>query len=144
MARFIAGKTVKLGYTHYEPGELLPEKVQTTAGGDVVALEKLSNFRECMRDGTFKPAPREVLEALAAKEDELDVDDGDKGKGKGRGEQLPPLHLPTLKEWTSRGYGLGEDKKPLEGEPLQKAYEKFIDGLRSDAKRDRREVVEPK
>lgn len=129
MAKFIAGKLVLLGNTHFNEGDVLPDKVRI--GADLVPLEKLSNFKECMKDGTFKPAPAP----------ELDVDEDDDKKPK-------PYVLPTLQEWTKAGYGreVVDGKttdKLLEGKLLIETYEKALDGYRAEAKKQGRPVVEP-
>jgi len=48
-----------------EPGEELPEKVMLTGQTEPTPLEKVGNFNECIKDGTFKLASE--AEAPAAK-----------------------------------------------------------------------------
>lgn len=45
MAKYVAGKIVRIGTSHFSPGEALPASV-----------EQLSNFDACLKDGTFVEA----------------------------------------------------------------------------------------
>ena len=65
MAKYLAGKLVRLGNSHFQPGEELPEKVMLTGQTEPTPLEKVGNFNECIKDGTFKLASE--AEAPAAK-----------------------------------------------------------------------------
>jgi hypothetical protein len=138
MAKYVAGKAVKLGNGHFNVGEELPDSVNVEGKGPT-PIEKLSNFAACMKDGTFLVAPKPV---------ELDVDDeGEKTPAGGKGQPPGPLKLPTLKEWTEAGYGRERgaiDGKLLEGKALTEAYESFLAKLRDDAKHADRKVIEPK
>jgi hypothetical protein len=44
MAKYVAGKVVRIGNSHWQEGEEIPAEL----------AEKQSNFKKCLEDGTFK------------------------------------------------------------------------------------------
>lgn len=120
--KHFAGKTVKIGHSHWDPGAELPSHVTIQVYNPTsklhenqkVPLEKLGNYRECIEDKTF-----------------LRVEEGK--------ENDRTLQLPSLKEWLAEGKG-----KDLSPEQQRQEHTDLLKLLREECKGKNIRVLEPK